>query len=291
MKRLKNNNEVIIIDNFSNAINQIKNDVDIIECNITDTNSLNKIELSNVDAVLHLAAQSSGPKSIDIPEKDININIIGTLNIINWCIKNKVPKILFASSFVVFGDQAKECLDETDYCFPKSIYALSKLYCERLLDIYACHYGINWNVLRQFNVYGPGQDLSRMDQGMVSIFMKLVMDQDYIGVKGSLERFRDFIYIEDVITGWELCLFDQKYNNQIYNLGSGTKTNIVDLIYALAEIFNKREKITIKQTENTPGDMLGCYANISKISEQLKFQPKFKLLSGLQNMADWAISN
>ena len=288
VNRLVDHHEIIIFDNFSSSVDNNKDSVEIINCDLTNADSLSKLKINGVDAVLHLAAQSSGPKSIDIPRKDIDINVIGTLNVIDWCINNDVPKILFASSFVVCGDQDNECINEKIHCTPKSIYALSKLYCERLLDIYASHHGINWNVLRQFNVYGPGQDLTRMDQGMVSIFMKLVMDQNHIGVKGSLDRFRDFIHIDDVVTGWELCLLDKVKRNEIYNLGSGMRTTISQLIDSLASIFNKSNKLSVKQTGDTPGDILGCYADISKISNQLDFKPKYDLKSGLKNMADWA---
>ena len=94
-------------------------------------------------------------------------------------------------------------LSEDVICKPKSIYALSKFTCEQLFKIYAEPHGIKWNVLRMFNIYGPGQDLSRSDQGMVSIFLNIVRNNDYVGVQGSLDRFRDFIYIDDVVQGWE----------------------------------------------------------------------------------------
>ena len=288
IEKLKGYNEIIIFDNFSTSVIEKYKNVDIVKCDITDFSNLKKIKISNVDAVLHLAAQSSGPLSIKVPEKDIDININGTLNIIKWCIENNVNKLLFASSFVVYGDHEKEILTETDYCHPKSIYSLSKLYCERLLDIYASHHGVNWSILRQFNVYGPGQDLSRSDQGMVSIFMKMVMDRDYIGVKGSLDRFRDFIHIDDIVSGWIKCLEDNKYRNQIYNLGSGSKTTIKSLIKSLGLIFNKAEVLKFEQVGNTPGDILGCFADISKISNNLGYNPKYDLISGLRNMAQWA---
>ena len=113
---------------------------------------------------------------------------------IKWCENNSVYRILFASSFVVYGDNLEQPRAiENDHCNPKSIYALSKYYCERLLEIYAQPRGINWNILRMFNVFGPGQDMSRDDQGMVSIFLKIVKDSDFVGVQGRLDRFRDFI--------------------------------------------------------------------------------------------------
>ena len=96
----------------------------------------------------YLAAQSSGPKSFNIPHQDIDINIKGTLNVINLTIKHNIKRLLFASSFVVYGDkEGRERLSESDQCYPKSIYANSKLAAENLLRNFAEPNGVNWNIL------------------------------------------------------------------------------------------------------------------------------------------------
>ena len=290
-KLVKSNHEIIIFDRASAALNIFKNkNIEFLDIDITNYEKLKLLRIKNIDAVMHLAAQSSGPRSIEIPHVDIDINIIGTLNMIKWSSLNQVKKIIFASSFVVYGDQlSNEKVSEESITNPKSIYALSKFYSEKLFDIYASHLGIKWNILRMFNIYGPGQDLSRADQGMVSIFMNLVMKNDYVEVKGSLDRFRDFVYIDDVVNAWELCLLDNDNNNQIYNLGSGEKTTVKFLIDTLSKIFNK-ENIIIRESEGTPGDILGCYSDISKISNKLGYKPQFNIENGLLAMSEWAKS-
>ncbi len=216
--------EILIIENFSTSVRNELKDCQIVKCDITNPKELENLKATGYDVLLHLAAQSSGPKSFDIPDIDIKINILGTLNMINWCRDNDIKRILFASSFVVYGDNPNtEILSEVEACNPKSIYALSKYASEQLLKIYAEPLGIQWNALRMFNIYGPGQDLSRNDQGIVSIFLNIVRNNNYVGVQGSLDRFRDFIYIDDVVQGWELCLLNNEFPNQIYNLGSGVK--------------------------------------------------------------------
>ena len=286
---LSSGHEITILENFSTSIGVDFDQCEVIKCDITNPEELKAVKVQGVEALLHLAAQSSGPKSFEIPDIDIKINILGTLNMINWCRDNDIKRILFASSFVVYGDTPHtEVLTEDEICRPKSIYALSKHTCEQLLSIYATPHGIDWNVLRMFNVYGPGQDLSRKDQGMVSIFLSLVKEKNYIGVQGSLDRFRDFIYIDDVVQGWERCLLDSSHPNEIYNLGSGAKTYLSGLIDTLIDVYGKTGQVKIEEVGATMGDMKGCYADISKLSGHFGYAPQFDLKEGVKRFKEWA---
>jgi UDP-glucose 4-epimerase len=216
---------------------------------------------------------------------------LGTLNTIDWCLNNGIKRLLFASSFVIYGDHPeKEMLDEETVCIPKSVYATSKLACEHLLTTYAQLKGIQWSALRMFNVYGPGQDITKSDQGLVGIFMNMLLKQDSVQVKGSLLRFRDLIHVDDVIQGWDLCLHSNVHN-QSYNLGSGMKTTFNDLIIAIAKVLGKEDRLAIEELPGTPGDMKGCYADIKKISDQLGYKPKYDMVSGLQSMYEWVKLN
>jgi len=288
-KLLLAGHEILIIENFTTSVKNKLDKCKIIHCDITNPSDLAKVKVKNYDVLLHLAAQSSGPKSFEIPDIDIKINILGTLNIINWCRDNSISRILFASSFVVYGDNLdSEILSEDNICRPKSVYALSKFTSEQLFKIYAEPHGIKWNAIRMFNIYGPGQDLTRNDQGMVSIFLNLVKNNNYIGVQGSLDRFRDFVYIDDVVQGWELCLLNDKNPNQIYNIGSGTKTYLSNLIDNLINICNKTGEVKVEEVGSTQGDIKGCFADISKASKDFGFKPKISLNEGLKIFKNWA---
>ena len=138
----------------------------------------------------------------------------------------KAKKIIFASTFTVYGDSKKKKLSEIEKCDPKSFYAISKYASEKYLINLCIKHKINWNILRFFNVYGPGQDLSRKDQGIVSIFLDILRNKNYISVNGSLKRFRDLVYIDDVIQALTLIIKDKQNKNQIYNVGTGKKTSI-----------------------------------------------------------------
>lgn len=259
-------------------------DVQVLRADISDEGSLGDAKLVDVDAVLHLAGQSSGPRSFSIPLVDVRLNVIGTLNTVNWCIDNHVERLLFASSFVVYGDRpGREVLSEDAACHPQSVYATSKLACEHLLSNYAQPRGIHWNALRMFNVYGPGQDISKPDQGVVGIFMNMLKSGDEVQVKGSLDRFRDLIYIDDVIHGWDLCLHGQAHN-EVFNLGTGVKTTFDELIRSIATVMDKADRVRVEELAGTPGDMKGCVADLTRVSQALGYAPQCALIDGLRRM-------
>ena len=288
-KLIENNYEVIIIDNMSSNIVESISGCQHLNYDLNDYDTLKEVKIPKVNTLLHLAGQASGPTSFQIPEIDIKNNILATLNLIKWCKINNIKRVIFASSSMVYGDNPdNECLNEDNICYPKTIYASSKYYAENLFKIYATPLGIKWNILRMYNVYGPGQDLTRMDQGMVSIFLSIVKQGNYVGVKGPLNRFRDFIYIDDIVQGWECCLMDNNHLNQIYNLGTGVKTYISSLIEIIVDVYGKTGKVKIEEVGATPGDILGSYADISKISNDLNFKPTISLEQGVQLFKDWS---
>ena len=281
--------EVTILDIQKDDTKRNLDKCHFIQCDITNYKTLPNFSNNEINVLMHLAAQSSGEKSFEIPETDININILGTLNMIKWCGSNNVKRILFASSFTVYGDNTESEIYQEDMpCNPKSLYALSKYTGEKYLQIYGEHIGIEWNILRMFNVYGPGQDLTRMDQGVVSIFLSMIHKGDYVGVKGSLDRFRDLVFIDDVVEGWMQCLHQPEHSNKIFNLGSGIKTTIADLIDTIIEVYGKTGKVKVEEIGNTPGDIMGCYADISKITEKLGYSPRYDLKVGIKRFKEWA---
>ena len=261
----------------------LKDKFKIIKTNIINDKKVKKLRINNIYDVLHLAAQSSGPKSYFIPREDIDKNIIGTLNIINFCEKNKIKKILFASSFVVYGKQNKIKFDEKMDLRPSSVYAMSKSYCELLLKNYAENKGINWNILRMFNVYGDDQNIKNPDVGLVGIFMNLIREKNLIEVKGSLNRFRDLIHIDDVVEAWKKCL-DKNYPNEIFNVASGKATKFSTIINELIKIIKPNQNVKVIQKGITYGDLMGSLADVRKAKKYLSFKAKTRLETGLIRM-------
>lgn len=260
--------------------------VKFIKTNITSLQSLLKVKIMKNSILLHCAGQPSAALSYKRPMDDLEKNIIGMVNIIKFSQVKRVRKIIFASTFNVYKENLiKPKLKEEDECSPKSLYAISKLAAENYLKLYAPHLNIKWNILRMFNIYGPGQDPKNASLGMISIFLNMARNKSNIMVKGTLKRFRDFIYVDDVIDAWYKISLDNKNYNKTYNLGSGKKTNLKQLLQTISKTL--RKKIKIKVTKGTPGDFLGCYADVEKINKDFKFRPKTDLKRGLKLFNAW----
>lgn len=263
---LKLGHEIYIIDNLNTGFkDNIPNEAHFIEGDCGDIKTIEKLNNLYFDAIFHIAGQSSGEISFEDPIYDLRSNTISTLLLLDYACKNKCKKFIFASTMSVYGDYEKEIVSELDECKPKSFYAVGKYASEQYLRIYSTNYGIDYTVLRYFNIYGPGQNMENMKQGMVSIFLKQIMADEYpnVTVKGSLNRFRDFIYIDDLIEITINALSNPEMNNQIINVGTGIKTTVKQVINTLME----KTKITkpIIVLEGTLGDQFGIYSNTKKL--------------------------
>ena len=132
----------------------------------------------------------------------------------------------------------------------------------------------------------PGQDMENMQQGMVSIFLSQAIKNKKISIKGSLSRFRDFIYIDDVVECWFRASFCESALNQAINLGRGEKTTVNELVEIIKSI-TQVDEINIK--EGTPCDQLGIYSDTTKLKKILNLKPKVDLINGLKYFYEWAI--
>ena len=259
--------------------------VKYVYADITNYSELSSLKLPKIDVVIHLAGQSSGPKSFSIPEIDLSLNALGTLNMIKFCKINCIHRLLFASSFVVYGNSSTEILEENSPTKPASVYGSSKLYAENLLRTFAEPNGIKWNSLRMFNVYGPGQDITKPDQGIVGIFLNQLLSSPIVNVKGTISRFRDLVYIDDVVKGWD-CVLESSSYNEVFNVGSGSKTTIEILIKEIASLLDLSNELVINEIEPTPGDVNGAFASLEKISSLTNYKPTTTLREGLSRMVE-----
>jgi UDP-glucose 4-epimerase len=280
--------EVIVIDNlFTGTADNLPRGVEFIHGDISQKKSVSSLSGEGIYAVLHLAAQSSGEVSNEKPGLDLKVNTLSTLQLLQWCKKNSIPRFVYASSMAVYGDIRKNPVRETQICDPLSFYGISKLSSEHYIQHFARE-GLATTCFRMFSVYGPGQNMTNMKQGMVSIFLAYLLQGKEIWVKGSRDRFRDFIYIDDVVTAWCSCLENEKSYGKIYNLATGKKTCVGELVHKEIEFYGlDPETYPVRFEGATPADQFGLFADISLIKQDLGWRPEVSLDDGLKKMIAW----
>lgn len=269
--------EVIGVDDLSSGYKKnIHPKISFFKLDLSNPNSLKSIP-EKCELILHLAGQSSGEISFDDPIADLKKNTLSTLNLINYGIKNKCNKILYASSMSVYGDVPDKPISEKFKTNPLSCYGISKLTSEKYLKTFQNE--LPYINLRMFNVYGPGQDMTNLRQGMISIFLAQALKNKIVHIKGSKERFRDFIHIDDVVDIWFKLAFNSTFNITL-NVGTGKRTTIEELLSLLNKIIphNNFSK------GSTLGDQKGIYADNTLLIKNLKKNNFISLSEGLKNL-------
>ena len=284
---VKSGYEVWTIDNLSTGYKKnIPDAVEFIIGNCQDESSIKALKKTKFDAILHFAGQSSGEISFDNPVNDLRTNTESTLKLINYGLKTGCRRFIYASSMSVYGDVPDIPISETHPCNPLSFYGVGKLASEHYLRIYQTK-GLQPTSLRIFNVYGPGQNLSNLRQGMVSIYLAQMLNNQKIIVKGSPDRFRDFVYIDDVVRLTLMALNNEVSIGKNYNIGTGIKTTVRDVLDKL--IRNYRKEIKVKFTNPTPGDQLGITADIQLLKNDFEFDGLINFDNGLNKMLNWSL--
>jgi UDP-glucose 4-epimerase len=282
---IKEGNTVCIIDNLSSGYREnIPSGAFFIQGNCEDELVIAQLESQFFDAIFHIAGQSSGEVSYDNPVLDMQSNVQSTLVLLNYAVKTGCKTFIYASSMSVYGDAKKLPVSETAPTFPKSFYAVGKLASEHYLRIYQT-FGIKTISLRLFNVYGIGQNMKNLRQGMASIYLAQALQHNKIFVKGSIDRFRDFVYITDVVR----AIIKSQSNDipsGIYNVCNGNKTRVKDVLDLIIEKLNQNTKVEI--IESTPGDQFGIYGELKKFEETFGFKNEVSFQTGMSKMIDWA---
>jgi UDP-glucose 4-epimerase len=226
--------------------------------------------LPKVEIIIHLAGQSSGERSMELPIQDLKDNYISTVNLVQYAKDHGIEKFVFASSMSVYGDDINGTTPNTNYGVHK---LSSELFLKNNLK------GIQTLILRFFNVYGPGQDLIDLKQGMVSIFISQAISSDTIKVKGSLKRERDFIYIQDLVDfiHHELRVCKSQNLYVTHDIASGEALTVEKLIEEIMEQWGTRK---VQVLPGTPGDQFKVHSTNSPLAEVLG-RPTIKIKEGL----------
>ncbi len=278
--------KVTILDNLSTGKEEnIPKDADFVKIDLTQntvSKFLNKIAC---DAVFHLAGQSSGEMSFRDPFYDLQSHIMSTFWLLEWCKNKGVKRFIFSSSMSIYGNPEYLPVDENHPHHPKTFYAAAKISAEAYIKLYQT-LGINTTIFRLFSVYGPGQNLNNKLQGMVSIFLSYMLEKASLIVKGSKERFRDFVYIDDVVDAWLIAFNNPITYGNIYNLASGKKTTVETLLETLKSSFGYVD-YPIEFKEGTLGDQFGVLADTKRIMKELNWKPNVYLKKGIRKTVEF----
>ncbi len=278
----KNKNKIYILD-FKNKIKK-KNfykDCEFIYGDISKRNIFDKIKKEKIifDKIFHFAAETSTFLCQKFPKKCFDTNVIGTINLFDYCKINKPKSLIFTSSMAVYGKNALN-VKENFKTRPISNYGRSKLKGEKILNKLIKE-NINVKIFRIFNAYGPYQDYDNKFQGMLSIYLSQIKRNSFVKVTGSLDRARDFIYIKDIIDVFlkKNIIENKKFNT--FNIASGKKILVASLISKLFKMFKKKKIIKIEKKHSGDSDIM--YANIDLL-KKFGFKNKFSLEKGIKLM-------
>ena len=251
-----------------------------IEADIRDSIAMDKAIGDGVEIIVHLAAKAGVRQSIAQPLLYADVNINGTMVLLEKAKKHKVRKFVFGSSSSVYGNNKKVPFSEGDNVdFPISPYAATKKAGELICHTYHHLFGIHINCLRFFT-YGPRQ---RPDLA-IHKFAKLIEQDKPIPVYGDGSMMRDFTYIDDIIDG-TVAAMNKCAGCNIYNLGESQPITVSDLV---TEIENALGKKAAKEYQPPqPGDVERTFADITKAAKELGYKPSTNIKTGLKNFADW----
>ncbi len=290
---LSQGREVVVLDDLSTG--KIENlpesdNLTFIEGSITDRELLvNLFDSYRFDTVFHLAAIASVFKSVEEPVETHRVNFDGTLYLLEEAKRAGVNKFVFASSAAVYGDLPELPKREDMPVKPLTPYGVDKYASERYVVNSFSLYGLKATALRFFNVYGERQDPSSPYSGVISIFINRTIrylngEKISIDIYGDGKQTRDFIYVKDVVNAILIAENDERTNREVFNVGTGKETSLLQIIETLKEIAGSVPPVRFLPPRE--GDIKHSVADIRKL-KQLGFSPSYTLKEGLERTFNW----
>jgi UDP-glucuronate 4-epimerase len=257
----------------------------LVERDLRDEGGLIKIlAREKIDGVAHLAARAGGRPTVQNPALYADVNIRGTICLLEACRENGVRRFLFASSSSVYGNSSQVPFSEDDPVnHPISPYAATKKAGELLCHTYYHLYGMDVACLRYFTVYGPRQ----RPEMAIHHFTRSIQEGRKISLFGDGSSRRDYTYIDDAVDGTVAALF-REHGFQIYNIGESQTISLGELIRAIEEQAGK--KAILEYLPEQPGDVRQTFADIRKAKEQLGYNPQTKIREGLARFVQWYLA-
>lgn len=282
---LNKNNDVVIVDDQSSGNIENIQDLDFtkIDTNFGDITQI-KLEriFEDVDYVFHMAAVTSVPQSVEDPIRSNEVNITGTLKVLEAAKNCGVKKLIFSSSSAVYGETETVPIDEKTLVNPMSPYAVSKATSEMYCRVYSDIYNLSTISLRYFNVFGPKQDPKSQYAAVIPIFIDKLIKNESPVIYGDGEQTRDFVSVKQVVDANILAAQSNKTGS--YNIGLGKSTTINKLYEMITQIM-KKDIRPIYESERA-GEIKHSVADISK-AKNIGYAPKNDFKEELTETVDW----
>jgi UDP-glucose 4-epimerase len=289
--------EVVIYDNFSRGkMENIEESLkdprcsvypyggDVRETDVLDT------AMEGVDYVFHLAAMWL-LHCKDYPRTAFDVNVAGTFNVLEACVKHNVKKLIYSSSASVYGDAVEVPMTEDHPFNNKNFYGATKISGEAMCTAFNDRYGLSVIGLRYMNVYGPGQDQHAVYSGVVPIMLNKIEAGESPTINGDGSQAYDFIYVEDVARANVAALKSDR-DHGFYNVGTEVQTTIRELCDTILELKNSDLKVTYMPYSEDDARQLvqNRIGSAKKAREEIGFGYKYSLREGLQKLIDWRIA-
>ena len=280
--------KVLVFDNLSSGnYNNIRNlEVEFIKGDILDKDAI-KEACKGVDVVFHLAASVGRQRSIDHPQLDSEINLIGTINVLEGMRANGVKKLVYSSSAAIFGELQSPEIDESHPQNADSPYGVSKLAAEKMILSYSEIYDITAVCLRYFNIYGVNQRYD-LYGNVIPIFAHRLFAGEPLLIYGDGTQTRDFVNVYDVARANVVAGLEYT-KTEVFNLGSGESITINKLAQMMQEISGIDNGINYLPERKA--DVKHCKANANKVAEKMKFKTVVSLEKGLAEYIEWYKNN
>lgn len=281
---IREGHNVIIVDNMSTGVREYINPkAKYYEMDVRDENLYKVFEENKIEIVNHHAAQIDLRKSVENPKFDIDINVIGSVNLLQNAVKYKIEKFIFASTGgAIYGEHDYFPADEEHPIRPYAPYGINKLSVEKYLFYYHHVYGLNYCVFRYANVYGPRQN-SHGESGVIAIFTDKILNGQQPLINGDGGQTRDYVYVDDVVRANVLAL--KTTDPKTYNIGT-TKETTVNFIFNKLNDF-AGTGLAENHGPEKKGEQRRSVLSYERIKKELGWEPQVNIEEGIKKTVEF----